>query len=169
VPVPEWTAQAHRHTGTRLFGAKYRLQSDGQGARQAREGTPKYMANILVIDDDMQIVQMLKSNLEDLGHRVTVGFDGQMAISLGRSVRPDLIIMDVNMPMTNGVKALEFLRKAQDTAHIPVLFLTSADSNFVFAAVQKTDRAAYIKKPVDLEELNSMASMLIQKYAVKTR
>lgn len=121
-------------------------------------------AKILVIDDDQQLVQMLKSNFEGLGFNVVAGYDGQMAIQLARTAKPHLIIMDVNMPMTSGIKALEAIRKLPETARIPIIFLTGASSNAVYPAVEASTRVAYLKKPLDLEHLNSMVSQFLQQY-----
>ena len=84
--------------------------------------------SILLIDDDLALLQMLKRALEDEGYGIVLGFDGQMALNLAKTRRPNLIIMDINMPMTNGLKALEFLRKAKETAAIPVIFLSGEKS-----------------------------------------
>jgi CheY-like chemotaxis protein len=56
------------------------------------------VATILVIDDDPTIVHMLREDLEAEGYRTLEGFDGQTAIQLAKGARPQLIIMDVNMP-----------------------------------------------------------------------
>ena len=60
------------------------------------------MATILLIDDDVEIVRLLKEGMEADGYNTVVGYDGQMALNLARTRRPDLIIMDVQMPMTSG-------------------------------------------------------------------
>ena len=79
---------------------------------------------ILAIDDDPSIVHLLKENLEQEGYRVLEGYDGQTALQLAQKVKPNLIILDVNMPMINGLKAFEFLRGRADTKNIPILFLS---------------------------------------------
>ena len=121
---------------------------------------------ILVIDDDHYLVELLKSNFEGLGFAVLSGYDGQMAIYLAKTEKPHLIVMDVNMPMTSGLKALEFLRKVPETAKIPVIFLTGANSNTVYPAIEASSPGSpmYIKKPLDLEHLNSMVTQFLQQY-----
>ncbi len=124
-------------------------------------------ATLLVVDDDVALVQMLKSSLESEGYTVHIGFDGQMALQQARVRKPQLIIMDVNMPMTNGLQALEFLRKNPETAPIPVIFLTGASSHLVYPAVEAASRVAYLKKPLDIEQLNSLVKQFLQKYQTK--
>jgi len=120
--------------------------------------------SILLIDDDQQILNMLRMNLEDLGYRIQTGSDGQMAIQMARNSRPDLIIMDVNMPMYNGLRALEALRQMNETRLIPVLFLTGAQSDQVYPTIEAHSRVSFIKKPVDLEHINSLIKEMLEKY-----
>jgi CheY-like chemotaxis protein len=119
---------------------------------------------ILLIDDDLEHLKMLRAAMEESGHSVDVGFDGQMALQMARSKRPDLIIMDVNMPMTNGLAALDFLRATPDTRQIPVIFLTSANSQSVYPALEKHQRTTYLKKPVELDELNGIVDQFLCQY-----
>lgn len=121
---------------------------------------------ILVIDDDPSIVNLLKEDLEMEGYVVLQGYDGQMALQMARQNKPRLIIMDVNMPLINGLKALEFLRGLQETKNIPIIFLTGEASGRVFPSVENAPRVAHLKKPIDLENLNSMVRQFLEKYSV---
>jgi two-component system, OmpR family, alkaline phosphatase synthesis response regulator PhoP len=119
---------------------------------------------ILVVDDDPSIVNLLASNLEEIGYLVIKGYDGQAAITMARSERPNLIVLDVNMPMTNGLKATETIRQNEITKAIPIILLTGETSDRVFPVVQGAGRTVHIKKPVDLEELNSLIKQTLQNY-----
>jgi CheY-like chemotaxis protein len=121
-------------------------------------------ATILLIDDDVHLVQMLKSSLEGEGYHVLTGFDGQMAVNLATTRKPHLIIMDVNMPMTNGLKALEFLRKTPATTQIPVIFLSGEKSGTIYPVIESVQRVAFLKKPLDIEHLLSMIRQYLQLY-----
>ena len=123
--------------------------------------------SILVIDDDAAIVHLLKEDLEAEGYFVLEGYDGQMALQLARKNRPHLIIMDVNMPMVNGLKALEYLRSLEETKSIPIIFLTGEVSDRVFPNLETAPRVAHLKKPIDLDHLNSMVRAYIEKFPVK--
>jgi CheY-like chemotaxis protein len=114
------------------------------------------MAKLLVVDDDLQVVQLLKSALEGEGHEVVVGYDGQMALSLAKTQRPNLIIMDFNMPLANGLRALEFIRRTPETESVPVIFLTGAQTEIFAAALQRMGRVRYLAKPVLLEDFLSL-------------
>ena len=121
-------------------------------------------ATIVVIDDDASIVHLLKENLVQMGYRVVEGYDGQAALQLAKTVKPHLIILDVNMPMINGLKALEFLRSREDTRNIPILFLTGETSSKIAPTLATAPRVAHVKKPIDLDDLNSIVRQLLDKY-----
>jgi len=123
-------------------------------------------ATIVVVDDDPSIVHLLKENLEQEGYRVMAGYDGQAALQLARSAKPQLMVLDVNMPMLSGLKALEYLRQYPETQHIPILFLSGEATANVAPLLQNTPRVAHVKKPIDLEDLNSLIRQLLQKYPV---
>ena len=119
---------------------------------------------IQVIDDDPSIVNLLQENFELEGYKVVCGFDGLMAIQLARKHKPNLIIMDVNMPMTNGLKAMEMIRANEQTKNIPIILVTGEVSDRVFPKVAATQRVMHIKKPIDLEELNSLVRQVLKQY-----
>ncbi|HVO32477.1 MAG TPA: response regulator [Elusimicrobiota bacterium] len=120
---------------------------------------------ILVVDDDAALVNLLRESLIEAGHDVICGFDGQMAIQMARQHHPDLIIMDVAMPMTNGLRAFEFLRGVEDTRQIPVIFVSGELSKNVYPLIAQAPRVAHLKKPMDLEHLNSMVQEFLVRYA----
>jgi twitching motility two-component system response regulator PilH len=127
---------------------------------------PQSAARILVVDDDPSIVALLKEDLQQEGYDVSCGYDGQAAIQMARKTRPSLIILDVNMPMTNGLKAFEFLRKNEETSRIPVIFVSGELSKDVFPMIEAAPRVAHLKKPMDLEHLNSMVRQFLHQYPV---
>ena len=115
---------------------------------------------ILVVDDDPSIVNLLKENFEQEGYRVLLGYDGQMALQVAKASKPALIVLDVNMPMLSGLKALEYLRMLPETKNIPILFLSGEASSNVAPALEMAGRVAHVKKPIDLDELDKMAARL---------
>lgn len=121
---------------------------------------------ILVVDDDPAIVNLLKESFTLEGYNVLCGFDGQMAVQMARKQHPDVIILDVSMPMTNGLKAFQFLRSNEDTRMIPVIFVSGELSKDIYPVVESGSRVAHLKKPMDLEHLNSMVRQFIQQFPV---
>jgi CheY-like chemotaxis protein len=119
---------------------------------------------IVVVDDDPSLVHLMVTNLEDQGYVVFSGYDGQMAIQMTLDEEPQLVIMDVNMPMTNGLIAMDAIRKNPKTYEIPIILLTGETSEKVFPRAVAAGRVMHLKKPIDLEELNSLVRDLITKY-----
>ena len=120
--------------------------------------------SILLADDEPQILKLVKEDLESRGYHVLTASDGQTAIQLATTQRPDLIVLDVAMPMATGLKAFESLRSLPATQVIPVIFMTGVPSAEVYPTVAQGTRVAHIKKPVDVVELASLIQQFLQKY-----
>jgi twitching motility two-component system response regulator PilH len=113
----------------------------------------KTMAMILIVDDSATEIHVLKTLLEKNGYQVETAADGQQGIEAAKTRHPDLILMDVVMPVLNGFQATRQLHRDPDTAGIPIIVVTTKD--------QETDRswglrqgaADYIVKPVNPKEL----------------
>jgi len=137
------------------------MQPDASAQLTASE---RELCRILVADDDPALVRLLKENLEEIGYTVLSAYDGQAVLRSARQYRPNLIIMDVNMPMTSGLKALEYLREQEDTSRIPVVLISGELSKDIYPAVAATPRTAHMKKPFDLEGLNSLVKQFLEQF-----
>ena len=122
---------------------------------------------ILVVDDDPDILKILKQELEANNYRVVTANNGSTAIRLALTQKPDLIVLDVAMPMTTGLKAFDSIRSNPQTQSIPVIFLTGLPSANVYPSVAKGTRVAHLKKPVDLVDLLSLIQQFLQEYPSK--
>src|SRR5207244_11056990 len=91
-------------------------------SHSSREG--RMSQTILVIDDDLDICEIVKVNLEGVGYQVSLAHDGAAGLAAARALRPDLIILDVLMPELDGWQVLDELRKETSTADLPVIVLT---------------------------------------------
>ena len=92
----------------------------------ARNYNPNNMAQrILVADDDVQIVRLVKSYLEQAGFHVLTAYDGETALYAIRHDQPDLIVLDVMMPKRDGFELTRLLRADEHLAGIPILMLTA--------------------------------------------
>lgn len=111
------------------------------------------MAKILIVDDSPAFRASIRSIVEALGHTTILAENGEQAISIATSRQPDAILMDVVMPQMNGYQATRHISKAKETAHIPVVLVTSRG--------QETDKVwgfrqgarAYVSKPFSEAEL----------------
>ncbi|MFO7975902.1 MAG: response regulator [Candidatus Hydrogenedentota bacterium] len=88
------------------------------------------MARILVADDDSASYEVLSVALMAEGHEVFYAANGQEALELAEEIRPDLVFLDVMMPVFDGYETCERMRNAPDIpAKLPIVFLTSTEEN----------------------------------------
>ena len=118
------------------------------------KGKPK----ILLIDDDPDFVEATRLVLESKPYEVITAADGSEGIARARKEKPDLIILDVIMPVKNGFNAAEEFKKDSDLQKIPVIMLTSfgqkvSETNLSLSQGMMLDTEDYIDKPVEPEEL----------------
>ncbi len=114
---------------------------------------------ILVVDDDALIRDTLATALGDEGYVVRVAPDGRTALSSIGNWRPDLIVLDLMMPVMSGVEFRAAQRSAADTAQIPVIILSAAHE--VQSRAASLEPAAVFTKPFDLGALlDAIASVL---------
>ena len=98
---------------------------------------------------------MLKHAFELKGYRVYEAEDGQQALNLARRYRPSLIVMDLNMPVLDGLEAIRSFRKLEgEKDYTPIVAITAYDVYGMEEAVLETGSNAYLTKPLDLAELD---------------
>lgn len=121
------------------------------------------MARILVIDDDIAIAELIKVNLDLLGHQVSTANDGMKGLALAQQNRPDLIVLDVMMPDLDGFTVCQRLRQNASTAGIPVLMLTAL--GMTKDKVKGFDSGAddYLTKPFEIPELQVRVRALLRR------
>ena len=121
------------------------------------------MARILVIDDDQAIAELIKVNLDLLGHQVSTANDGMKGLALAQQNRPDLIVLDVMMPDLDGFTVCQRLRQNAATAGIPVLMLTAL--GMTKDKVKGFDSGAddYLTKPFEIPELQVRVRALLRR------
>ncbi len=105
--------------------------------------------HILVIDDDPEILKTLGNRLEHEGFRVTTADSGALGIEKAMKHRPDLIILDIMMPSTDGYEVLKAIRIDKATKEIPVLILTAKLSNMSQVLGFDIGADDYVTKPFD--------------------
>jgi len=110
-------------------------------------------ARILIVDDEPFNVDYLEQELEDLGYDTLTAANGQEAIEVVRRERPDLVLLDVMMPVMDGFTACRALKEDEETRLIPIVIMTALDS--VDDRVRGIEAGAddFLTKPVDDREL----------------
>ncbi len=113
---------------------------------------------ILLIDDDPDFVEAVKVIVEHGGYDVQVAYDGQEGLEAVAEEKPDLIVLDVMMPVMNGHEACAKLKTDENTKDIPVILLTAvADrvttSTYTHRDMLESEAEDYMPKPVEPKEL----------------
>jgi CheY-like chemotaxis protein len=121
-----------------------------------QEMTQRQKGRVLVIDDDRSIRELLSLHLANRGYDVAVAEDAIVGGKLVLAARPQLIIIDVNMPYMDGPEFVAALRSAPQTSDIPVVFLTSDDE--VTDRAKRLGAVACLKKPIMADRLLDIIS-----------
>ena len=120
---------------------------------QTQEISNKPGKRILVVEDELETEEMLRTYLEYCGYEVLATAWGEDVLEICRESRPDLIILDIQLPDIDGYEVYQELCDTQQTSHIPIIFLTKLVDDDLKATSRKTRGLDYITKPFDLEEL----------------
>ena len=123
--------------------------------------SPTY--RILVVDDDKDIVQTIKGNLELDGYEVFTALDGRTCLQMARDHRPDLIILDLNLPDIDGIKACQILRREFD---FPIIMLTARDGVADKVLGLECGADDYIVKPFSATELLARVRAVLRRAQV---
>lgn len=121
------------------------------------------MTKILLVEDNEMNRDMLSRRLERKGYQVVLAMDGQSGVEMARTEAPDLVLMDMSLPVLDGWEATRRLKADVATCHIPVIALTahamSGDRNKALEAGSDE----YDTKPIDLPRLLGKIEVLLNK------
>jgi two-component system cell cycle response regulator len=130
------------------------ISEPGLPHQPERRGSNRIVAaTVLVVDDSGATRRILRRELEKAGYRVAEAADGMAALDTCRLISPDLVLLDIDMPVMDGPSALAAMRADDDLAEIPVLFLTARTSGPDVAAGLRLGAQDYLRKPCDPAEL----------------
>lgn len=117
---------------------------------------------VLIAEDESLIRLGLKSMLESLGHQVIAATNGSEAIRMAEAKRPDLAILDIQMPFTNGLQAAKAISA---TRPIPILILTAFSDQALVDVATDLPIQGYLIKPVQSEELGAAITVALKRFA----
>ncbi|MBI2343969.1 MAG: response regulator [Deltaproteobacteria bacterium] len=110
-------------------------------------------ATILIADDDRDFVKILRELLIHSGYNVIEAYEGVRAIEYAHARHPDLILLDIRMPVGTGEMVLERLRADGDTHGIPIFVMTGFDDGDLPEKLHQAGADAFFKKPIDNNHL----------------
>ena len=118
---------------------------------------------ILCVDDEPDILEILKYNLTNEGYNVLTAVDGKSAIEIAYNLNPNLIIMDVMMPIMDGIAACEKLRSDDKFNDTIIMFLTARGEDYSHVAAYDAGADDYVTKPVKPKVLVSKVKGLLRR------
>ena len=120
---------------------------------------------ILAIDDEKDILNLLKYNLEKEGYLVQTAGTGEIGFELAKSKRPDLILLDLMLPGMDGLEVCKLLKASKETKGIPVMMLTAKSAEGDQVVGLELGASDYIAKPFSVKVLLARVKNIFRKIA----
>ena len=120
-------------------------------------------AKILLVDDEPDILEFMEYNLRKEGYKVFTGKNGKAAIEIARKEKPDLIILDIMMPVMDGIEACRHLREIPELKNTIITFLTARNEEYSQIAGFDVGADDYITKPIKPRILISRVKALLRR------
>jgi len=105
-------------------------------------GSPR----VLMLEDHRDVAELYQLKLQLEGYRVAVAADGPSGLDLARRLRPDVILLDVHLPIVDGLQVLATLRESEDMRQVPVVVFSDDDSYETMQRARRLNVAAYLVK-----------------------
>lgn len=121
------------------------------------------MRHILVVEDNPHMAHYIELTLKDLGYRVTVAADGDVALKIASAVYPDLILLDLDLPLLSGEEVCRSIKHSYDLSlrQIPIVMVTAKDSDVDRVVAAVMGAADYVIKPFKINELMEKVEHLL--------
>ena len=136
--------------------------SGKSGVKMKEKADPR---TVLLVEDTEDNRFMMRRLLEMAGYRVVEAMNGEEAVKLAKSESPQLILMDLSLPVIDGLAATRLIRKLPDFESTPIIAVSAHDtSDFQLEAIDAGCNS-YVTKPIDFNELEELISQLLQNRA----
>lgn len=127
------------------------------------------MLTILAVDDDANVTNLLKESLGGLGYQVICANDGYSVIPMFQQHKPDLVILDYQMPAGSGTEVIQKIRGLQNGAQTPVIFLSAFSKYEIQMSVPESPTVRFLEKPINFALLQANVSELLGPRALKPK
>jgi DNA-binding response OmpR family regulator len=118
---------------------------------------------LLIVEDEKDLVEMVKFRLEASGYEATTAYDGQEGLDKAHKEKPDLIILDIMLPKLDGYKVCRLLKFDEKYKNIPIIMFTARAQESDKKTGEDVGADAYITKPFDSQVLLSKIEELLKK------
>ncbi|MEI7941574.1 MAG: response regulator transcription factor [Candidatus Riflemargulisbacteria bacterium] len=122
------------------------------------------MTNILIVDDEQDIVDLIKFNLKKTGYNVFEAYDGEEAIVVVKNNQIDLILLDWMLPKKDGIDVCKELKSESATKHIPIIMVSAKNEEFDIVLALELGADDYISKPFSVRELLARVKVVLKRY-----
>ena len=119
---------------------------------------------ILLVDDEPDIIEILSYNLKKEGYQVFSASNGEEALVQAEKVKPHLIILDVMMPVMDGIETCEIIRKDKRYQETVIMFLSARSEDYSHVAAFDVGADDYVNKPIKPKVLNSKVNALLRRF-----
>jgi CheY-like chemotaxis protein len=117
---------------------------------------------ILVIDDEPELIKAVEIRLKSIGYEVALSYDGRTGIDKAKEIKPDLILLDLIMPIMDGYVVAKKLKDDPETKHIPIIILTASQREDLKTRCRELGVASFIMKPFETSDLLMMVKAILK-------
>ena len=122
----------------------------------------KRSLTVLIVEDDDELREILHAEFELEGLTVLTATDGSEAVTTVRRLKPDLVLMDIKMPIMNGIEATKIIKNEEEIRHIPIIMLTASGNKEDIVEGLDAGAIDYITKPFFMPELKARLKAVLQ-------
>ncbi len=161
-----WTSETNRRVGLQFYFEDEETRRVFRGvlehavlaeAANGAEDSRSELPTVLLADDDRDALDLATATLESRGYRVVRARSGEEALSLVRSERPELVVLDIEAPAIGGASVCRAIRADAELADLPVLFLAALDDEELRRRAEAAGASDFLQKPVDSARLLLLA------------
>jgi len=119
--------------------------------------------HVVYVDDNLDLTRLVEAELQDAGYEITIANDGEEGIETILSVQPDMVILDVMMPLMNGWEVCKYLRNKEEFKDLPILMLTGVGRLVNDMTSPLYGASDHLDKPFEMEDLIERVDTLLAK------
>ena len=130
------------------------------GAKMKEQAEPQ---TVLLVEDTEDNRFMMRRLLEMTGYRVVEAMNGEEAVKLAKTESPNLILMDLSLPVIDGLAATRLIRKLPEFKSTPIIAVSAHDTTDFQSEAIEAGCNTYVTKPIDFNELEELIAKLLQR------
>jgi len=161
-PVPDFPTITDKTIMVAITDFTWTKESPAHGDSVVPQQRCGKKSRVLVVEDHEDTRFMLKVMLEQRGIDVLEASDGEEAITITETERPDLILMDGNLPVLNGISATRRIRRSRAMKDVPIIFMSAHAMPIARAQAFGAGCDSYLEKPIDFDEWDRVLKQFLE-------